>query len=128
MTYLQMGEPERALEPIEAAIGHSGGIGDATNLAKAILAKGDALAALGRPAEAEAAYREAIERSEGIPAAGGRVAGPVRPGELALARGDRGGRRQALLRPLKSSSGCGRASRSRNSRTVSCRTSRKFTT
>lgn len=67
MTYLQMGDAQKALPPIEAAIGHSSKIGDVTNLAKAILALGDARRALGQTEEARAAYSEAVTYADRIP-------------------------------------------------------------
>lgn len=89
MTYLQMGDAEKSIAPIEAAIGHSGKIGDVTNLAKAVLALGDARRALNQPAEAEQSYREAIAQAERVPLPEVQWRALFGLAQLDLARGDR---------------------------------------
>jgi CHAT domain-containing protein len=66
LTRLKMGDPETAVKLLEEAGGMAEAIGDRVNLAKVLLARGDAEAALKRVEAASASYRKALSEADAM--------------------------------------------------------------
>lgn len=67
ITHLNAGDPAKAIASLDGAVKTSGEIGDQVNLAKSLLARGDAHAALKNSAAAIADYTAALEKARAIP-------------------------------------------------------------
>jgi CHAT domain-containing protein len=96
MTSLLEGFPRRALAPLAEAIELSGEIGDRTNLAKALVALGDAHRGLGEPEPARASYERGLELARVIPLPEMQWRAHHGLALLDLAAGDRTGARENL--------------------------------
>ncbi|MDX2177004.1 MAG: CHAT domain-containing protein [Candidatus Sumerlaeia bacterium] len=67
LTLIEALRPAEALPYLADALAYAEAIGDRANMSKTRLAAGDALRALDRRAEAEAAYREALAIADAVP-------------------------------------------------------------